>query len=282
MTVLVFGKTGQVAQALHRQIPDAIFLDRAAADLSHPDACTDAIVTHAPHAVINAAAFTQVDRAETDLSRAMAINAAAPGAMARTCARMHIPLVHLSSDYVFDGSGLRAWQPNAQTAPINAYGRSKCRGEQAVRAANGPHVILRTSWVFSAHGVNFAKTMQRLGKDRAALDVVADQTGGPTPAADIATALRHIVDLLQTRPDLSGTYHFSGTPDVSWAEFARAIFTQADMRVQVRDVPSSAFPTPAKRPRNSRLDCSSLGAAFNIPRPDWHDGLSQVLAEVTA
>ncbi len=236
-TLLVFGQTGQVARELRRRAPDAVYLGREAADLADPAACAAAIAAHKPRAVINAAAFTAVDRAETEEALATRINGDAPAAMARACAALGIPFVHVSTDYVFDGSGAAPWRPQDATAPLGAYGRSKLAGEQGVRAAGGRHAILRTSWVFSAHGTNFVKTMLRLGASRDSLSVVADQIGGPTPAGAIAEALLAMTDTLLARPELSGTWHFAGAPDTSWAGFAREIFAQAGMAVTVRDIP---------------------------------------------
>ena len=282
MTVLIFGQTGQVARELARLVPDAVFLGRDKADLSDPAACAAAIHAHRPSAVINAAAWTAVDKAESEEPAAMAVNGDSPGAMARACAERGVPFVHISTDYVFDGSGERPWQPDDATGPLGAYGRTKLAGENAVRAAGGTYAILRTSWVFSAHGANFVKTMLRLGAERDRLTIVGDQVGGPTPAADIAAACVTIATSLQADPGLSGTYHFSGDPDVSWADFARAIFADAGLSPEVVDIPTSAYPTPAKRPGNSRMDCSTTRAAFGIARPDWHAGLRAVLSELGA
>lgn len=278
MTVLVFGQTGQVARELARQAPDAVHLGRGQADLSDPAACTAAIRAHAPAVVINAAAYTAVDRAETDEATALQVNGAAPGAMAQACADLGIPFLHVSTDYVFDGSGTAPWKPEDPVAPLGAYGRSKLAGEQAVRAAGGRHVILRTSWVFSAHGANFVKTMLRLGADRPALRVVADQIGGPTPAGGIAAALLTMADALR-QGAAGGTYHYAGAPDTSWACFARETFAQAGLAVTVEDIPTEAYPTPARRPLNSRLDCATL-ADFGIARPDWQQALAEVVSEL--
>ncbi|MFN7050497.1 MAG: dTDP-4-dehydrorhamnose reductase [Gemmobacter sp.] len=278
MTVLVFGQTGQVARELARQAPDAVHLGRGQADLSDPAACTAAIRAHAPAVVINAAAYTAVDRAETDEATALQVNGAAPGAMAQACADLGIPFLHVSTDYVFDGSGTAPWKPEDPVAPLGAYGRSKLAGEQAVRAAGGRHVILRTSWVFSSHGANFVKTMLRLGADRPALRVVADQIGGPTPAGGIAAALLTMADALR-QGAAGGTYHYAGAPDTSWACFARETFAQAGLAVTVEDIPTEAYPTPARRPLNSRLDCATL-ADFGIARPDWQQALAEVVSEL--
>lgn len=278
MTALVFGQTGQVAQELARRAPNAVHLGRAQADLSDPAACVAAIRAHAPDMVINAAAYTAVDRAETDEAAALQVNGAAPGAMAQACADLGIPFLHVSTDYVFDGSGTAPWKPEDPVAPLGAYGRSKLAGEQAVRAAGGRHVILRTSWVFSSHGANFLKTMLRLGADRPALRVVADQIGGPTPAGGIAGALLTMADALR-QGAAGGTYHYAGAPDTSWACFARETFAQAGLAVTVEDIPTEAYPTPARRPLNSRLDCATL-ADFGIARPDWPQALAEVVSEL--
>ena len=277
--ILVFGSTGQVATELRAQAP-VTALGRDVADLTNPAACSAAIMAHRPRAVINAAAYTAVDRAETEEDLATLINADAPAAMARACADLGIPFVHISTDYVFAGDGDRPWRPDEPTAPLGAYGRSKCLGEEAVRAAGGVHAILRTSWVVSAHGNNFVKTMLRLGAERDTLTVVADQIGGPTPARDIAAACLSIAGQLATDPGKSGTYHFAGSPDTSWADFARAIMDAAGLPCRVEDIPTSAYPTPARRPPNSRLDCSATEAAFAIPRPDWRAGLEVIVKEL--
>jgi dTDP-4-dehydrorhamnose reductase len=277
--ILVIGKTGQVATELRRQA-DICALGRDLADLADPAACAAAIRDARPAVVINAAAWTAVDQAEDDEAAAMVVNAAAPGAMALACAGLGIPFVHISTDYVFDGTGRAPWQPGSPVRPLGAYGRTKLAGEQAVRAAGGPHVILRTSWVFSAHGVNFVRTMLRLGATRAGLRVVGDQIGGPTPAAAIAAACLRIAQRLLADPALSGTYHFAGAPDVSWADFAREIFAQSGLPCTVHPIASADYPQKAPRPGNSRLDCTDLATAFGIPRPDWRTGLAAVLADL--
>jgi dTDP-4-dehydrorhamnose reductase len=282
VSLLVFGRTGQVARELALLAPEATVLGRDAADLSDPEACAAAIAAHAPDAVINAAAWTAVDRAEEEEALATRINGAAPGAMARACAARGIPFVHISTDYVFDGSGTRPWRPDDPPAPLSAYGRSKLAGEAALRAAGGAHAILRTSWVFSAHGANFVKTMLRLGAERDSLRIVADQVGGPTPAAAIAAACLALAEALAKDPDKAGTYHFAGAPDVSWAGFACEIFARAGLRVAVEEIATAGYPTPARRPLNSRLDCDETGRVFGIPRPDWRAGLAQVLAQLAA
>lgn len=279
MSMLVFGRTGQVALELQRLAPDATYLGRDRADLSDPAACAAAILAAKPTAVINAAAWTAVDKAETEEEAATLVNGHAPAAMAKACAELGIPFVHISTDYVFDGKGETPFRPDQDTAPLSAYGRSKDLGEKGVRAADGIHAILRTSWVFSSHGNNFVKTMLRLGAARDGLTVVADQIGGPTPARAIAEACLTIAAKLQDDASLSGTYHFSGAPDVSWADFARAIMDQAGLSCTITDIPTTDYPTPAPRPANSRMACDSL-AAFGLIRPDWRTALAQTIEEL--
>ena len=281
MRIMVFGKTGQVACEVQRQA-QVNALGRDEADLADPADCAEAIRAEAPDVVINAAAYTAVDRAETEEDLARVINAEAPGAMARACADLGIPFIHISTDYVFDGAGETPFAPDHPTGPLGAYGRTKLAGEEAVRAAGGVHAIFRTSWVVSAHGSNFVKTMLRLGAERDRLTIVADQVGGPTPAADIAQACLEIAGQLIADPGKPGTYHFSGGPDVSWADFAREIFAQAGLSPEVADIPTTDFPTPAKRPLNSRLDNGALTATFGIARPDWRAGLKDILADIGA
>jgi len=277
--ILVFGKTGQVATELQR-LGDVVALGRDQADLSNPAACADAIRTHSPRAVINAAAYTAVDKTEEEEALATLINGDAPTAMAQACAELDIPLIHISTDYVFGGTGDAPWQPDDPTAPQNAYGRSKLAGEIGIRNSGAVHAILRTSWVVSAHGANFVKTMLRLSDTRDALNIVADQIGGPTPARDIAAACLQMAEQLIADPSKSGTYHYSGAPDVSWADFARAIFEQAGKAVAVTPIPTTDYPTPAKRPLNSRMDCGATQQAFGIPRPDWRDELNTILQDL--
>lgn len=279
MTILVFGKTGQVAREL-TAFADVTCLDRSQADLEQPETCAAAIRAAAPTAVINAAAYTAVDRAEEEETLATVINGDAPAAMARECAALGIPFVSISTDYVFDGSGETPWQPTDPTGPLGAYGRSKLVGEQGIAQAGGTYGILRTSWVVSAHGNNFVKTMRRLEVERDQLSIVADQIGGPTPARDIAAACLSMARQLADDADKLGIYHFAGAPDVSWAGFARAIFAELETNCEVTDIPSSDYPTPAQRPLNSRLDCSSLETTFGISRPDWRQGLRDILRDL--
>ena len=277
--ILAFGKTGQVATELQRS-GEVLALGRDQADLSDPVSCVQAIRALAPRSVINAAAYTAVDKAEEDEALATIINGDTPTAIAQTCAEMRIPLVHISSDYVFEGLGEAPWKPSDTTAPQNAYGRSKLAGEAGILGSVATHVILRTSWVVSAHGTNFIKTMLRLSETRDTLRVVADQIGGPTPARDIASACLMIAQHLQDDPSKSGTYHYSGAPSVSWADFASEIFAQAARSVNVIPIQTTEYPAPAKRPLNSRMDCRTTVSTFGLEQPDWRTGLNEILKEL--
>jgi dTDP-4-dehydrorhamnose reductase len=280
--LLVFGRTGQVAKALARQLPadvTADLLGREEADLTDPAACAEAVTACKADAVINAAAWTDVDLSETEEATSTLINADAPGAMARAAATRRLPFLHLSTDYVFAGRGDTPFTPEHRTSPLSAYGRSKLAGEVAVRAAGGAHLILRTSWVFSSYGTNFVKTMLRLGAERDSLRVVADQVGGPTPAAAIADALI-VCARAMIEGAAGGTHHFTGSPDTSWAGLARAIMAEAHLPCTIEDIPSTAYPTLARRPLNSRLDCTAFNAAFGIQRADWQAGLKDVIKDL--
>ena len=278
--LLVFGRSGQVATELARLAPEAWFLGRDEVDLSDASNCAAAILAAQPTAIINAAAHTAVDRAESEPELAHAVNAEAPFVMARAAARLGVPFLHISTDYVFDGSGERPWQESDPTGPLGVYGASKLAGERGVARAGGQWAVLRTSWVFSAHGANFVKTMMRLGAEREELRVVADQNGGPTPAADIASACLTMISAMREDASRGGIYHFAGAPDTSWAGFAREIMDQAGLACRVDDIASSDYPTPARRPGNSRLDCSAIARDFGIARPDWRAGLAKVVTEL--
>ena len=277
--ILVFGETGQVATELQRT-GDVVAVGRDFANLSNPLSCYEAIKIREPKAVINAAAYTNVDKAEIEEELATTINGNSPKAMAKACATLNIPLVHLSTDYVFDGTGDEPWHPKDATKPQNAYGRTKKIGEEGIRSVDSNYCILRTSWVISSHGTNFVKTMLNLSKNRDTLSLISDQIGGPTPAKDIAKACLQIVEQLKHEPSKSGTYHFSGTEDVSWAEFAKEIFQQTGRSIEVIPIPTCDYPTPAVRPLNSRLNCSETEEVFSIHRPDWRVGLNHILTEL--
>lgn len=284
MTLLVFGTTGQVGLELQRQVgADApfLFLGRERADLSDPEACANMISATRPALVINAAAWTDVAGAEAHEAAAHTINAAAPGAMARACAAAPrpIPLIHISSDYVFGhGQDDLPHRPTDPPSPLNAYGRTKLAGEDMIRAAGVPHIILRTSWVISPHGDNFLKKMLRLGAARESLQVVADQVGAPTPAYDLARATLIAGERLLEDRGLSGTYHYQGAPYASWADVAREIMGRAGLPAQIEEVETGETGVP--RPRNSRLDCTRTAAALGLRRPDWRRGIGFILKDL--
>ena len=277
--ILVFGQSGQVAREL--QSFEGIFaLNRSLADLRNPEQCADLIRDYKPAAVINAAAYTAVDRAEKEEALATVVNSDAPSRMAEVCADLAIPFVHISTDYVFDGSGKDAWRPDCRTNPQNAYGRSKEAGEMGVMTSGAVYAIIRTSWVVSNRGENFIKTMLRLSETRSALSIVSDQIGAPTPARDIAGACYQVALDLIASPSKAGIYHFSGTPNVSWYDFASEIFRQTGHDIDLIPILSADYPTVASRPLNSRLDCQCTLLQFGIKQPDWRKGLNTILGEL--
>lgn len=296
MTVLVFGGNGQVGQELLRalvplgpvlattrsgQLPDGSACE--VADFGQPDSLPTLLDRLQPSVVVNAAAYTAVDRAEQDVQAAFAANAQAPGVIARWCAAHGVPFVHYSTDYVFDGQGSAPYREDEATAPLGVYGTSKRDGEEAVRGAGGRHLIFRTAWVYASHGANFLRTMLRVGAERDQLRVVADQIGTPTPAALIADVT---AQALQHPGQLSGTWHLTASGQTSWHGFAEAIFAEALARgvlakvPEVVAIPSSEYPTPAKRPAWSVLDNRRLQQDFDIVLPSWQDGLKRVMAEI--
>ena len=287
MRILVFGTTGQLARELLRRAPEGVTVQavgRDVADLTDPAACAAVVAATDADLILNVAAYTAVDQAETDRATADLVNGEAPGAMARAAAARGLPFLHVSTDYVFDGAGTRPWREDDPVAPLGAYGASKLLGELQVAEAGGQAVILRTAWVFSAHGKNFVKTMLRVGAEREALSVVDDQRGGPTAAADIADALFTIATAFGKGRGVPGIYHFAGAPTVSWADFAEAIFAASSLprKPVVNRIPSSDYPTPAKRPGNSALDCSLLAKTYGITQPDWRKSLADVIGELEA
>jgi dTDP-4-dehydrorhamnose reductase len=284
MKVLVFGESGQVATALRKRSTDMheiVALGRDQADLGSPDMIRAAVAATDADVIINAAAYTGVDQAEQERDQAEQLNHLAVGTMARAAAKRGLPILHISTDYVFPGDGETPWRPDDTTGAINHYGATKRRGEEALALAGCPYAILRTSWVFSATGHNFVKTMLRLGAERACLTIVGDQIGGPTAADDIADALLQMAPHFTTGQARSGIYHFTGAPDVSWAGFATEIFAQAKITCDVTEIATTDYPTPAARPLNSRLDCSTLDTDFGIQRPDWRQALASVLGDLT-
>jgi dTDP-4-dehydrorhamnose reductase len=278
--LLVFGRSGQVASELARLAPEARYLGRDAADLSDASCLADLITAERPRAIINATAYTAVDRAESEPELAHAVNAEAPFVMARAAAKLGVPFLHISTDYVFAGSGDRPWVESDPTGPLGVYGASKLAGERGIAGAGGQWAVLRSSWVFSAHGANFVKTMLRLGAERDALRVVEDQHGGPTPAGDLAAACLTVTAAMLEDPAKGGLYHFAGAPDTSWAGFAREILARGGLGCEVTGIPTADYPTPARRPGNSRLDCRAIERDFGIARPDWRAGLDKVLTEI--
>lgn len=279
MTILVFGHTGQVAQEL-RKHPDIVTLSRAEADLTEPCDCARLIEQSTADFIINAAAYTAVDNAEDDSQNAMMINGTAPAAMAAAAAKKRIPFIQLSTDYIFGSHNGSPHKLSDPARPLNVYGVSKLKGEEGVRNAGGPHVILRTSWVFSPFGSNFVNTMLRLSETRSELNIVEDQIGGPTPASDIATTCLSIGRKLASGDGKTGTYHYSGAPGCSWADLAKEVFHQTKREVKVQGIPTSEYPTPATRPLNSLLDCSDLENDYGIDQPNWRAGLTKTLLEI--
>lgn len=286
MRALVFGESGQVARELARAAAargiEARFLGRAQADLADPEACARAVRTAGADIIVNAAAYTAVDQAEDELELAARVNGAAPGEMAAAAAAKGVPFLHISTDYVFDGAPGRPWREDDATGPLGAYGASKLAGEKAVALAAPDHAILRTAWVFSAHGKNFVKTMLTVGRGRPEMRVVGDQRGGPTPARDIASALWTMAEAWAGGRGKAGIFHYAGAPAVSWAEFAEAIFERTGWseRPTVTAITTADWPTKAVRPANSVLDCSAIAAAYGIAQPDWRDGLDAVMGEL--
>lgn len=288
MKALVFGKTGQVAQSLAaslRSPESTLFLDREQADLSKPESARRAIEAFEPDIVINAAAYTAVDRAESEPELARTVNALAPAAMAEACAGGGAWLVHYSTDYVFDGEAGEPYREDDPVAPINVYGRTKLEGEEAIREALQRHLIFRTSWVYSNHGRNFLNTMLRLADERDRLTIVSDQVGAPTWAGAIATATERVLHSLATHPDGSddkaGTYHMTCGGRTSWYDFARAIFEQTGRadRVAVEPIATRDYPTPARRPMFSVLSNDKLERVFGVKLDDWDDALRHCLSE---
>lgn len=277
--ILVFGKTGQVATELNYH-KDVIALGRDEADLFIPISCAEAVRLYKPRAVINAAAYTAVDKAESEENLANTINGEAPLALASACLELNIPLVHISTEYVFDGSGTTPRFVADTPNPKNAYGRSKLKGEEAIEASGCVHAILRTSWVVSAHGNNFVKTMRRLSETRNCITVVDDQIGGPTCARDIAQTCISVAEQLIEDPSKSGTYHYSGQPNVSWYQFANSIFELMGCKTIASPITTMEYPTPAIRPLNSRIDCARIKNIFGIARPFWRDGLEEILRDL--
>lgn len=284
MRVLIAGRHGQVSRELQAVLSqhELLVVGHEQLDLADSEAIRRQVRELRPDLIINAAAHTAVDLAESEPELAFAINATAPGVLAEEAAALGVPLTHYSTDYVFDGSKDGAYSEDDATGPLGVYGRSKLAGEDAIRAVGGQYLILRTSWVYSLHGKNFLLTMQRLLQEREELRVVADQIGAPTWAGSIARATAELIEHWQNgHAGPWGTYHLSGLGETSWFGFANAIADQLRAQgkpcARLEPIPSSAYPTPAQRPLNSRLDCSRLQQAWNIRLPNWHDALLECL-----
>jgi dTDP-4-dehydrorhamnose reductase len=288
MKLLVLGAAGQVGRELCRAAwPPGTSIaaaDRAEIEIADRNAVFAAIERERPDVVVNAAAYTAVDRAESEPDAAWAANCTGPANLAAACRETAIPLVHLSTDYVFDGAKIEPYREDDPVNPLGVYGKSKEAGDRAIREALPEHVILRTAWVYSAHGHNFVKTMLRLGAERPVLRVVADQTGSPTSAADVAAAIRQVVRQLQAGNAKWGTYNFTGAGAVTWHGFAEAIFELAapwrDPSPRVEAITTAEYPTPARRPANSVLDCTCIGKSFGIIPRAWQEALAEVIHEL--
>ena len=295
MKILLFGANGQVGWELQRALAplgDVVALDADSsapliADFTHPEALAATVRAVAPQIVVNAAAHTAVDRAESEPDLAHTINAAAPAVLAREAASLGAWLVHYSTDYVFDGSGHAPWREDSPTGPLSVYGRTKLEGEMSVRTSGCRHLLLRTSWVYAARGSNFARTMLRLAAERDHLSVIDDQFGAPTGADLLADVTAHALRMALQRPELGGTYHAVAAGETTWHGYARLVIDWArshgrPVRVPadgIAPVPSSAYRTSARRPMNSRLDTTKLRRAFDLNLPAWQDGVLRMLAE---
>ena len=295
MKILLFGKGGQVGWELRRSLAplgELVALSTDSQDLCGDFTNLDGIVKTvravAPDIIVNAAAYTAVDKAESEPDLSRTVNALAPGLLAEEAKRNGAWLIHYSTDYVFDGSGDKPWLETDLTGPLGVYGQTKLEGEQAIRATDCNHLIFRTSWVYAARGGNFAKTMLRLAKERDRLSVVNDQVGAPTGADLLADVTAHAIRMAIQHPEVSGLYHLVAGGCVSWYDYARFVIDfsrQAGIEIKVapeaiEPVPTSAFPTPAARPKNSRLDTGKLQNSFSLTLPHWQSGVTHMLNEI--
>lgn len=295
MNILLFGKGGQVGWELQRSLSllgsvTALDFDSTehCGDFSNTAGVVDTVRTLRPDVIVNAAAHTAVDKAESEPDFARTLNATTPGAIAQEAAKLGAWLVHYSTDYVFDGSGSRPWVETDGPAPLSVYGRTKLEGERRIAEAGAQHLILRTSWVYAARGGNFAKTMLRLAQERERLTVIDDQWGAPTGADLLADVTAHAIRHLQQRPQDAGLYHCVAAGETTWNAYAKYVLAQAQIvqpaieikAKEVAPVPTSAFPTPAVRPHNSRLNTGKLQATFGLQMPHWQAGVARMLAEI--
>lgn len=295
MNILLLGCGGQVGWELQRSLA---VLGRVTAldhdsrthcgDFANPQGVAETVRALRPQVIVNAAAHTAVDKAEGEPELARLLNASTPGVLAEEAARLKAWLIHYSTDYVFDGSGSTPWREDDAPAPLSVYGATKLEGEQLIRQSGCQHLILRTSWVYAARGGNFAKTMLRLGAERERLTVIDDQWGAPTGADLLADVTAHAIRHLQARPQDGGLYHCVAGGEATWHSYAKYVFDQArqaspaiNLAVQeVAPVPTSSFPTPARRPHNSRLDTQKLQRTFGLTLPPWQQGVARMLAEI--
>ena len=295
MNILLFGKSGQVGWELQRSLSvlghvTALDFDSQdhCGDFSNPDGIAQAVRALNPDVIVNAAAHTAVDKAESEPELAQLLNATTPGVLAEEAARLNAWLVHYSTDYVFDGSGSRPWVETDRPAPLSVYGRTKWEGEQRIQQSGAKHLILRTSWVYAARGGNFAKTMLRLAQERERLTVIDDQWGAPTGADLLADVTAHAIRHLQARPQDGGLYHCVAAGETNWNLYAKEVLAQVALAqpaiklkaTEVAPVPTSAFPTPAARPHNSRLDTARLRNTFGLTLPPWQQGVARMLREI--
>lgn len=289
MRIVVTGRQGQVVTALRATVANRggtfIGLGRPSFDLAaSPASIIEGISAQRPDAIVSAAAYTAVDKAEGESDLAFMVNRDGPAAVAQAAALLAVPLIHLSTDYVFDGRKAEPYGEDDLTGPTGVYGASKLAGEHAVLEAHGNSIVLRTAWVYSEFGANFMRTMLRLAEDRDEIGVVADQFGNPTSAHDIASGIMDILENLVASSDaaLRGIFHMAGTGSASWAEFAEAIFLASRSRggpsAAVRPISTAAYPTPARRPANSQLNCDKLSQFHNVRLPEWHRSVPELVA----
>jgi dTDP-4-dehydrorhamnose reductase len=281
MRILITGKSGQLSQSLQMLggTHEIITIGRPQTDFENPFNLGEEIIKAAPDIVVSAAAYTMVDKAEAETEKAKTINADAPEIIAISCKNLQIPLIHISTDYVYDGSKTSPYKETDTPSPLGIYGKTKLAGEDNVVKNTDDFVILRTSWVYSPFGNNFVKTMLNLGAAKDEISVVDDQRGNPTSALEIARAVIKIAEKLKkdTSPQLRGVFHLAGSGETSWAGFAEEIFKMAKLKTAVKKINTEQYPTPAKRPANSRLDCSKLSQIYSIRLPLWQDSLKECL-----